>query len=219
VDTFVAPGQLGDTLREEPRWVGALLVGAAISLITAALIPVEAFEVALAAGDAAGGGLGGGDTPISEEALLRIMRWGAVIGAPLMTLVMTLVVGGLSALLFVGILGDEGRFKQHLAMAAHSNLIVAVGGIASLILIIIAGDFRAAVTLGTFFQPLLEDGYPLRVLSQLSPVGIWALIVMGIGVSRFDRERGWVSPIIWLMTFRILLALAFGLIRVPGGFG
>ena len=185
-----------------------------MAMITTALLPAEAFEATVSQLEAAGG-----DLPISREALLRLMRLVPIVFAPIMTIVMILIIGGVSALIFAGILGDEGRFKQHLALAAHSSLIVGLGGFFSLALIILAGDLMAGLTLANFFRPFMDEGYPLRVLQQLSPIGLWALAVLAIGVSRLDPERGWLSAVIWLLVLRVMLALLLGLIPTQPGMG
>jgi hypothetical protein len=213
-DVFASPVRLGDTLRDHPLWGGALVLGAVVAGITAGFLPQQAFETIVNSG-----AIGSSETSVAPSTILKVMRWGALLGSPLMSVVITLVIGGGSALLFAGILGDEGRFKQHLALAAHANLIVAAGGLLSLGLILVAGDFRAAITVGTFFRPLIPAGYALRVLEQLSPFGLWALLVLAVGVSRFDPDRSWISAGLWLITLRLLLALGFGLIPPPPGLG
>lgn len=185
---FFSPGRLVEQLARNPRWVGALLLGAVLVALSVSLIPAEIMMEAnrQAAMER------GRDLPEMGDRVLRIMR----IVTPILTFVATLLItafmAGLYALVFAFVLGDEGRYVQYLAVVAHANLIAVVFGLLLTPLRISTGDPQLTLNLGTFLL-FLPDGYVLSVLRYLDLTQIWSTLVIAQGAHAIDRRRSFGS--------------------------
>jgi hypothetical protein len=71
------------------------------------------------------------------------------------------------------------------------------------------GDPSLTLSLGTFAF-FLDEGYPLRVLKMLDLFGLWAYVVMAIGVTKIDPKRGLGSALGFFLVFALGFALIFG---------
>ncbi len=201
VDVFVAPGRLGAALRERPAWATALFVGAAISLLQLLLIPGEVWEAAfrqvmLQRGQSLPEGFAGG----------TFMRISSTIGGGLGYLIMAFVMAGVVTLLFAFILGDEGRYKQYLAVVCHAGLIPAIVGLLTVPLKIAQQSPSATLNLGSFFF-FLPEGYFLKVLTMLDLSQLWASLVVAAGVHAIDPRRSFKSAAVMLIVLSVLLVM------------
>ncbi len=185
---FHSPARLVEQLAREPRWVGALLVGAILVTISVALIPAELMMEAnrQAAMER------GRELPEMGDRVLRVIRIVTPIMSFLATLLMTAFMAGLYALVFAFVLGDEGRYVQYLAMVAHANFIAVAFGLLLTPLRISIGDPQLTLNLGTFL-PFLPDGYVLSVLRYLDLTQIWSTLVVAQGAHAIDRRRSFGS--------------------------
>jgi hypothetical protein len=181
VQVFTSPASLFDALDQTPRWVGAALVVIALGVVTSALIPVELIEkMALS-------NLPPDAPPEQVEAVKQFMgasnviRWVATIVVPMLLI---LFVSGFILLIWNAILGGEQRFSAILACTAHSYIVWAAGGLATLPLLLARQDLRTTLSLN-LLAPFLDHGsYAYRFLAQLSLFGIWTMILLGLAVSR-----------------------------------
>ncbi len=205
VDTFVAPGRLGDALRDHPVWVAALLTGMVLAVLQMALIPADVWaammrEMALQ---------GGAKVP-EGDAMVGITRIFSVGGAAVGYLIFVPLMAGLLAVLFAFILGDEGSFKQYLAVVAHAQIIPTLFGLLTVPLKIVEKDPRATLSLGTFFY-FLPDGYWHRVFSMLDLTQLWAWLVVAAGVHAIDSRRSFKSAATLLIVLQVCIALIFAI--------
>jgi len=181
LQVFTSPASLFDELKETPRWIGAALVVIALGLVVQALIPVELIEkMALA-------NLPPDAPPEQVEAVKQFMgasnviRWVATILVPLLLMVF---VSGFILLIWNAILGGEQRFVAILACTAHSYIVWAAGGLATLPLLLARQDLRTTLSLH-LLTPFLDSGsYAYRFLAGLNLFGIWTMILLGVAVSR-----------------------------------
>ena len=204
---FFSPGALGDSLRAHPAWgVPALAVGIVFAITTWVIPPdvwVEFNRAQMMA-------FGAGDQPqISGE----VFRWGSTIGGFVSWWVILFVFSGILAVVFAFILGDEGRYKQYLSAQAHAGLIGALGLVVAAPLKIAQRDPQLTLSVGTFMEGMLEEGFLLFFFRGLDLFGIWSWVVLGILISRIDRERSAGSAI------TIIMVMMFGLIAVFSWFG
>ncbi len=200
-ETFLAPGKLGAALRDQPAWASALFVGAALTFVQVLLIPASVWEAvfrqrALASGRPLPEGFAGG----------AFMRISATVGGGIGYLVMTLVMAGVVTLLFAFILGDEGRFKQYLAVISHAWLIPAILGLLTVPLKIAQQSPTATLNLGSFFF-FLPEGYVLKVLTMLDLTQIWAWLVVAAGVHAIDPKRSFKSAASMLIVLSVLFVM------------
>lgn len=185
---FHSPGRLVEQLAREPRWIGALLVGALLVALSVTLIPAEVMMEAnrQAAMER------GRELPEMGDRVLRVIRIVTPIATFLATLIVTSLMAGLYALVFAFVLGDEGRYVQYLAMVAHANFIAVAFGLLLTPLRISMGDPQLTLNLGTFLA-FLPDGYVLSVLRYLDLTQIWSTLVVAQGAHAIDRRRSFGS--------------------------
>jgi hypothetical protein len=210
VDAFVEPTRLGDALAARPVWVTALLVGVALVVASSLLIPADVWQDMMRTQMSAGGrevpeGMAGVST--------TVFRVWAVVGGLIFWPVWTFLVAGVVTLVFAFILGDEGRYRQYLALTSHALLIAAIGGLLVTPLRIAQSDPQLTLSVGTFLG--LEGGYLQRYLAGLDLFMLWAYVVLGIGVSRVDRSRSPGSAVAILMVFVLAVTALFALIPRP----
>lgn len=185
---FVSPGKLGEDLAEHPRWVFALLVTAAMVVLSITLIPTELFVEAQRAAMMERGG----DIPPMSDDAIRVMRLVVPAVTGLSTVIFTFLFAGLYTLIFAFILGDEGRYVQYLAVLAHAWFIAAVFGLAVTPLRISTENPQFTVNLASFFV-FLPEGYLLNVLRALDLSQIWSTLVFAQGAHAIDPRRSFGS--------------------------
>lgn len=202
VEVFFSPGKLTAALAEHPVWAAALVFGIALMLAQTLLIPADVWqtmvrEQMIAQGQDPNAFKGGGT-------MFRLFGLaGALIGYPLMVL----ITAGLTTLVFAFVLGDEGRFRQYLAVTTHALLITLVVGMALLPLKIIQQDPRLTLNLGTFLV-FLKKGYVYRWAKMMDLSNVWAWLVIAQGVVAIDKRRTFRSAaMIVLVMFLIFTAL------------
>ena len=102
---FFSPGKLGDTLAEHPRWIGAMLVGAALLSLSIALIPLDVLEESQRRAVIASGGQ---MQPIPESAR-TIVRTISIVAPAVAFAVFAFIGAGVTTFIFAFVLGDEGK--------------------------------------------------------------------------------------------------------------
>ena len=188
VAVFFSPGRLMDELVLDPRWIGALLAGAALVGLSVALIPVDVFmemnrQAALERG---------AEFPEMTDRALEMMRVVIPLGSVVSTLAFTAVFTGVYTIIFAFVLGDEGRFRQYLAVVSHAYFIPLLFGLLVTPLRISTGDPQFTLNLASFFV-FLPDGYVLNVLRVFDLTQIWSTLVIAQGVHAIDRRRSFSS--------------------------
>lgn len=202
LDTFFSPGKMVEAVARDPKWIGALLVSVALIALSSALIPPELFaEIQRRAA------LERGLTPppLGENAL-RMIRIFSVAGAAVAFAVISFFMTGIYTMVFVFILGDEGRYRQYLAVFAHSAFIPALLSLPLVPLRISTGDPQFALSIGSFLV-FLEPGYVLNVFRLLDLTQLWSAAVTALGVHAIDRRRGFGSAFAILFGFTLAVAL------------
>jgi hypothetical protein len=206
VRVFLSPGDLARGLREKPAWGLALLLGGVVAAVSVALIPEEVWlqmmrEQAAAQGRPLPEGFG------TAGALFRVT---SVVGAMLGWVIWAFLLSGIVTLAFAFVLGDEGRYRQYLAVVSHALLISALGALLTVPLKIAQSDPTLTLSLGTFAM-FLQEGYLYRVLRLLDLFGLWGYGVMAVGVSQIDPRRGVGSALVFFGGFAFVVAFLFGL--------
>ncbi|MCH7530384.1 MAG: hypothetical protein IIB36_01310 [Gemmatimonadetes bacterium] len=205
-NVFLSPGKVMEAVAKDPVWVGALLVGAVLVALQAALIPFDMImetqrQAALEAGR---------DMPEIPEWLMNIMRYGTPVFAMIGTFLRTVVFAGLYWLIFSFVLGDEGRYRQYLAVGAHALFVPALIGLALVPLKIMTGDAQATLNLGSFLF-FLPDGYWSNVFRLMDLTGIWSALIIAQGAHSIDAKRSFGSAAAILIAIVFIVALIFGI--------
>lgn len=209
VQTFFSPGVLMQALAGNPAWAVALTVGAALVIGQTLAIPAEVWdtmmrEAIIRSGREmpAGFSMGGG-----------LMRISALTAGTLGYFLITFLFAGIVTLVFSFLMGDEGRYRQYLAVLAHAWLIPAVVGLLLLPLKISQQDPQLTLNLGSFLL-FLPEGYLSRVATMLDLSQGWAWLVVAQGAHAIHPRRSFESAIAVVMALFFAGALLFALI--PG---
>lgn len=204
LDTFLSPGKMVDAVVREPKWLAALLVSMALFAISTALIPPELMaevqrRAALARGIT--------PPPVTERTL-QLIRWFSIAGGALSIAVIAFIMSGLYTLIFAFVLGDEGRFKQYLAIFAHAMFIPALLSLPLVPLRIQTGDPQFTLSLASFMF-FLEPGYLLNLFRFLDLTQLWSTVVVALGAHAIDRRRSVGSALAIMLSITLAFALIF----------
>ena len=205
VDTFFSPSKMNAYLAAEPRWVVALVVSVALMGLQVALIPSEVWESLIREQSLAQGG-----TPLPmPDWVTDWMGMLAAVGAAMTTAIAIPIGAGFLTVIFAFVLGDEGSYRQYLAVTAHSFFIPALVGLLIIPLKIATQDPQLTLNLGSFFF-FLPSGYWLGVLTAMDLTQIWSSLVIAQGAHCIDRSRSFRSAVVILLSLMLAMALIVG---------
>jgi hypothetical protein len=202
LDAFFSPAKMATAVARSPRWAGALLVCIGLIALATWLTPPELFaemqrRAALERG---------GDAPPMTDRTLRVIRIASVVGGSIAFGLMAFVLSGLYTVIFAFVLGDEGRYKQYLAVFAHAAFIPALLSLALVPLRIAAEDAQFSLSLASF-AVFLPGGYLLNVLRVMDLTQIWSTLVVALGVRAIDDRRSFTSAAAILLGLQLAVAL------------
>ena len=205
VDTFFSPSKMNAYLAAEPRWVVALVVSVALMGLQVALIPSEVWESLIREQSLAQGG-----TPLPmPDWVTDWMGILAAVGAAMTTAIAIPIGAGFLTVIFAFVLGDEGSYRQYLAVTAHSFFIPALVGLLIIPLKIATQDPQLTLNLGSFFF-FLPSGYWLGVLTAMDLTQIWSSLVIAQGTHCIDKRRSFRSAVVILLSLMLAMALIVG---------
>ena len=201
LQVFVAPGLLFEKLRERPAWGGAMALGSAFLLAGTILVPAELLIEAIrqqliSQGQSAPAGL---------EGAAQLVRLGGAGAALVGWFIINFLLAGVVTFVFAFVIGDEGTYRQYLAVLVHAQLITATSTVLVLPLKIMAGDVQLLLSAGTFAF-FLEDGYFFRFLSLLDLFGLWAWVLVGLGVAKVGGRAKWVPVAAGVLIIPVAIA-------------
>ena len=202
LDAFVSPGRMTREVAEHPRWLGALLLCIALIALSTWLTPPELFaemqrRAALERGV---------DFAPPTDRALRTIHVASVVGGSVAFALISFFLAGLYTVIFAFILGDEGRFKQYMAVFAHASFIPALITLPLVPLRVAAEDAQFGVNLASFAF-FLPSGYLLNVLRMMDLTQIWSTLVVALGVSAIDPRRSFGSAAAVLLGIQLAVAL------------
>jgi hypothetical protein len=208
VEVFFSPGRLVEALARHPWWAAALVLGAVIAVVQVLVIPAHVWDAMIreqmvARGQDASAFPGG-------SSVVRIF---ALVGGTVGYLVMALLTAGIVTLVFAFVLGDEGRFKQYLAILTHALLIPGIVGLALVPLKIAQADPSLTLNVGTFLF-FLPKGYLLKWATMMDLSMLWAWLVMAQGARAVDPKRSFGSAA--GVTIGIYVVMSALLALLPG---
>lgn len=203
---FFSPGEVFEYTAKNPVWFGALAVGAVVIALSMLLIPGEIWVQGMREQAAQQGG----EVPDFMTSAGPVFRLISALSGVIGTFLMTFIVAGVVTLFFAFLMGDDGRYKQYLAVQSHALIIGAVGSLLLVPLRIIQEDPSLTLNIGTFL-PFLEEGYAFRVLKLIDLFGIWGSIVAAVGITKIDPRRGFTSALIFFLALAVGMALLFGI--------
>ena len=175
VNIFVSPGRVMNQLAEQPKWLGVLLVTTLISAVTAAFIPVdlilETMRQRMIEQGVSVGEFG--------EAQRNALRYGRIPGTIVGTLLLQFGIAALYSVIFIFILGDEGRYSQYLAAVSHGWFIPVLIGVLLLPLVIQTENLELRLTVDVFIAGFFEPGFVRNVAKLLDLTVIWSILEIG----------------------------------------
>lgn len=208
LDVFLSPGRLTEALAREPAWGAAIALGIVLVLSQTLLIPVEVWETLMREQM-----LARGQDPAGFQGGANIVRVFGLVGGTIGYVLMTMLFVGIVTFVFAFVMGDEGRFKQYLALVAHAFLIPGLIGLALVPLRIAQADPRLTLNLGTFLF-FVPEGYFLRFVTLLDLSTLWAWLVVAQGAHAVDpRRRFGTAAAVLIAIFVVVMAL---LALLPG---
>ena len=210
IEVFFSPGRLVEGLAAKPLWGAALGLGVALVILQTLLIPAEVWETMIREQMIARG-----QDPSAFTGGTSIVRIFGLVGGTLGYLIMAMLVAGLVTLVFSFILGDEGRFKQYLAILVHSWLITGIFGLALVPLRIAQSDPRLTLNVGTFLF-FLPEGYLLRLATMMDLTMVWAWLVVAMGARAINPRRSFGSAAAVVLGLFIVTSALFALIPGTG---
>lgn len=180
-----APSDLFAALRDDPRWLGALVLGVILVAVTNTLIPVELYQETLVRIQ-----LESGD-PTSEAVdvgtFAAVQKWSSVIGTVLFWPIVVTFFTSVVTVVFGFLLGDRAGFRQYFSVVAHAALVLAIGGLIVLPLRILQRDFTATLNVGLFLP--FEEGMAADFFKAFDLFLIWFLVLVGLGAHQLDERR------------------------------
>ena len=204
-DVFINPGSLVTSLAAKPAFGAALLIGVVLVALQMSLIPVEVFmemqrEAFLERGQ---------DMPQMSETAIKVTKIVTPVFAAISTAIFSFIFAGVYTLVFAFVLGDEGRYRQYLAVTTHAWIIPMLFGLLITPLRISTGNPQLTVSLGSFMF-FLQDGYLLNVFKALDLTQIWASLVIAQGATAIDSRRSFGSAATVIIGLLVVIALIAG---------
>lgn len=206
LNVFLSPVKVMETVARHPLWAGALGVGVVLVALQTALIP---FDLIMSAQRQAALESGQG-MPELPETMMNIMSFVSPVLATIGVTLLTFISTGLYWLIFSFVLGDEGRYRQYLAVGAHALFVPAVIGVALVPLKIITEDPQATLNLGLFLF-FVSDGYWADVFRLMDLTGIWSALIIAQGAHSIDPRRGFGSAAAVMIGITLSFALIFAI--------
>lgn len=171
-----------------------MLLGALLVLLGAALTPPELLLDTMRERLQERGQV----MPPGLEDRLGMIRIGGAVGASVGWVIMMGFSAGFVTLVFAMLLGHEGTLRQYLAVVSHAHLIAAASVVLILPLRMATQDAQVLLSVGSFAF-FLEEGYLLRMLSLVDLFGLWAWVLIGLGVSRVGRKEAWAGAAMFVL--------------------
>lgn len=203
--TIVSPGRMATTVAEHPRWIGALVVSALLLSLSVALIPLEILE------EMQRRVMIQNDQPAQAipEAARNIVRVVSIVAPAVVFTIFAFIGAGITTFIFAFVLGDEGKYKQYLAVGVHAAFIPTLGAILLTPMRIAAEDPQLTINLSTFLV-FLPDGFVLNVFRAMDVTQIWSSLVAALGIHAIDRRRSFGSAAAIQLGILLVIALIAG---------
>lgn len=205
-NVFLSPGKVMEAIAQKPAWAGALLVGAFLVALQTALIPWDLTREMMIEAQRQAALEAGREAPVMPEAIMNVLRYATpVIGMIGITL-FTFFFAGVYWLIFSFVLGDEGRYRQYLAVGTHALFVPAVIGLALVPVKIMTEDVSMTLNLGNFLL-FLPEGYLSNVFRAMDLTGIWSALIIAQGAHAIDPKRSFGSAAVVTLGITLVQAL------------
>jgi len=192
ISIFIAPGKLIENIKEFPRFVTAIIAILILSLISAAaammILPIVANSQSIAIAERYGVDFLN-YTQVTEQVLSQsfgfafIISWiGAAIGV-----LVAAIWGAIVIKVITLIMKGNATFKQYFSLVIHTSIITLLGGVVASLLMLMTDSAMVFTSPAPIFMPNGNFLSPLfNLLSSIEIFGIWSMLVLAIGVKKFN---------------------------------
>lgn len=205
---LVSPGELFERLRERPVWLDALLLLVVLNVVGSLALPDDLLR------QMAQSGLPADADPAALEGSLGFIRTSTLVGAVVFTPLWAVLVAGYLLVVYDVVLAGEAGFRRLFSAWAHALVVLALGGMLSLLLMIARGEIGAVLALHLLVPGLESGGWWYRFLRGLDIFGLWTAVLLAIAVSRvYPRRTVRAAAAFLIGTYAILKAVVAS---IPG---
>lgn len=194
VGVLVAPRRTYAAVAAHPHVVGALVLSLAV-MITGTLVFLSTEVGQQAVIDQQAQQAESFGRPMNDaqyQQLERLAPYLAYIGAGFQVFAVvlgSLVMAGLSWLVFNALLGGDAKFKQVYAVVAHSGFVLASASFFVLPLDYVRESLTSPTSLTVFLPFLEENTFLHRLLGTIDLFYIWWIVNLAIGLGVLYRRR------------------------------
>jgi hypothetical protein len=209
---FARPRRLFEQLREDPSWLGPLLVTVIAGILAIVLLPDRVFVEAME-----GARTRRGDAVLITTDPAVVAMWERIrlsLGVAVTHPLKAVMLAGMLTLLFGRLLRWPAGFWHYLSITTHAMLISALGALLVLPLQIARADpslHPSTAWLVPGIEPATSAG---RALGAVDLFTLWMVVVLAVGVAVANARRSSGVPVTVLVG--IYLATVVGLAVVTG---
>ncbi len=139
-------------------------------------------------------------SPAAQQHSLAIAAVGLRVSfyaAPVWSIVVLLILGGIFLGLANLLLGYEASYKQALAMVSYAFLVMTLYTVIAIIVIALSATPSSlqiknlvGTNIGYFFDPSTTSKFLYALGSHIGIFGIWTMILLGIGLGKLGGKKG-----------------------------
>lgn len=190
IETFVNPAGLFERFGPaNTPWVGAALVVAAVMVVTAMLIPHDAWVELMREQMRNMPQQPGGRAP-DPESFVGFAKVSMAVTFLIYPFLGAVIVGGLLKLVFGAMMGGEATYQQYLGVYTHAALVLALGSLVGLPIIYATGDIMRQLNLALLLgQDADRHAFLFRFLMQFGIFNMWQYGVIGVGAAAVNRGK------------------------------
>jgi hypothetical protein len=212
IGVITAPRETFEKIVAAPRVLGALALVALIGALTVGgFLMTDVGQQAWI--DQAVSGQEAWGVEVTDEAYANIQKMAPMApylgGVPYLFMIPigTAITAGILFAIFNAIMGGTATFKQVMAVAAHSQIIMALALIVSMPINYMKGAMTGATSLSVLFPMLDESSFAARFLGMIDLFIVWYVIVLSIGLAVLYRRK---TKSVAMVLFGIYAVIAIG---------
>jgi hypothetical protein len=212
VGVITAPRETFEKIVAAPRVLGALAVVAITGALTVGgFLMTDVGQQAWI--DQAVSGQEAWGVEVTDEAYANIQKMAPMApylgGVPYLFMIPigTAITAGILYAIFNAIMGGTATFKQVMAVASHSQIIMGLALLVSMPINYMKGSMTGATSLSVLFPMLDESSFAARFLGMIDLFIVWYVIVLSIGLAVLYRRK---TKSVAMVLFGIYAVIAIG---------
>lgn len=212
IGVITAPRETFEKIVAAPRVLGALAVVALVGALTVGgFLMTDVGQQAWI--DQAVSGQEAWGVEVTDEAYANIQRMAPMApylgGVPYLFMIPigTAITAGILFAIFNAIMGGTATFKQVMAVASHSQIIMGLALLVSMPINYMKGSMTGATSLSVLFPMLDESSFAARLLGMIDLFIVWYVIVLSIGLAVLYRRK---TKSVAMVLFGIYAVIAIG---------